>query len=63
MTVVINDSNLAPPQMEINGTLQHSWLLLCALSASPVAHATTKDSQPLHHISPAIGEPQPTPPS
>jgi hypothetical protein len=34
MTVAINDSNLAPPQMEIDGTIQHSWLLLCALSAS-----------------------------
>jgi hypothetical protein len=39
--------------MEIDGTIQHGWLLLCAVSALSFVQRklAREDSQPLHHIS------------
>ena len=52
-TVLADHPNLTALQMEINGTIFHGWLLLCASSALLITSASirSKDSQPLHLIS------------
>jgi hypothetical protein len=44
----VENANLAPTEMEIDGTIFHGWLLLCALSALIpwAAQASTTQGQP-----------------